>query len=307
MKLIFRLFIAIALLGGIALLSGGRVAWAGRSTQVLNQSGTASLTGLVWNDRDQDGLQEIGESGIPNVSVELYDVKKALLNVALTDKAGQYRFEGLVPGDYYVHILAPAGFAISTENQGGNESIDSDANVNTGETAPVTLAAGENSQMWDAGLYTSTALLAAANPGTVKPPPGDITICESGVHSVGGVSTLKVTNLKPGYCIVATLKKNGLAVGRLPDGAGSFLADVTFVRVFYHGKLVSELPTADGQSQICYAAPPGRTVQIYFLDFYGPRFDRPEQRNWVPLETTISGGLACAPAQSSGAYALIGK
>ncbi len=178
--------------------------------------------------------------------------------------------------------------------------------VISAETLPVTLVAGANTQQWDAGLYAA-ARPGNPDPGTVKPPPGDVTICESGVHSVGGVSTLKVANLKPGYCIVATLKKNALAVGRLPDGAGSFLADVTFVRVFYHGKLVSELPTADGQSQICYAAPPGMTVQIYFLDFYGPRFGRPDQRNWVPLDTTVSGGLACASAQSSGTYALVGK
>jgi hypothetical protein len=237
----------------------------------------------------------------------MYDSSKALVTEALTDSKGQYRFEGLAPGNYYVHFIVPNGYAISPTNQGKDEAMDSDAEVLTGVTLPVALVAGENSQKWDAGLYASAALLAASNPGTVKPPPGDVTICESGVHSVGGVSTLKVTNLKPGYCIIATVKKNALAVGRLPDGAGTFLADVTFVRVFYHGKLVAELPTADGQSQICYAAPPGKTVQIYFLDFYGPRFGRPGQRNWVPLDTTVSGVLACASAQSTGAYALVGK
>jgi hypothetical protein len=227
--------------------------------------------------------------------------------MALTDKKGEYRFEGLTPGNYYVHFIEPTGYAISQKDQGTDDAKDSDAEVISGETVPVTLVAGANTQQWDAGLYTIAALLAIRDPGTVKPPPGDLTICENGVHSAGGVSILTVTNLKPGYCIVANLKKNALAVGRLPDGAGSFLADVTFLRVFYHGKLVSELPTADGQSQICYAAPPGKTVQIYFLDFYGPRFGRPDQRNWVPLDTTVTGGLACASAQSSGTYALVGK
>ncbi len=45
MKLIFRLLIVVVLLGGIALLAGGGVAWAGGSIQVLNQSGTANLIG----------------------------------------------------------------------------------------------------------------------------------------------------------------------------------------------------------------------------------------------------------------------
>jgi hypothetical protein len=304
MKLFFRLLLAVALLGGIILLARGGIAWAGGLDRA---AATANLTGLVWNDRDQDGLQDVGESGIPNVSVELYDAKKALVNVALTDKNGQYRFDGLVPGDYYVHILSPAGYAISQQNQGKNEAIDSDAGVTTGETLPVTLAAGDNSRMWDAGLYTGGALLVRPDPGTVKPPPGEVTTCQNGVYSVGGVSTLNVTNLKDGYCLVASLKNNGLAIGRIPGDAGNILADVTYLRVFYQGKLVSGLPTTDGQSQICYAAPPGATAQIYFLDFYGPRFGRPGQRNWAPLETTVADGRACAPAQDSGVYALIGK
>ncbi len=304
MKLFFRLLVALILFVGIAVLARGGVAWAGGLSRV---TGTASLTGLVWNDKDQDGLQDIGESGLPNVSVELYDSQKVLVNVALTGPDGQYHFDGLVLGDYYVHILAPVGFAISQQDRGKNEAADSDADVKTGETAPVTLATGENSHLWDAGLYASAALLVRPDPGTVKPPPGQVTTCEDGVYPVGGVSTLNVENLKAGYCLVASLKNGGLAVGRLPDGAGSILADVTYLRVFYQGKLVSGLPSGDSPSQVCYAAPPGKTVQIYFLDFYGPRFGRPGQRNWVPLDTTVVDGLACAAAQNSGAYALVSK
>jgi hypothetical protein len=60
--------------------------------------------------------------------------------------------------------------------------------------------------------------------------------------------------------------------------------------------------------QICYAAPPDKTVQIYFYDFYGPRFgERTGQPSWEPLETTVENGMACTAVQTSGAYALIGK
>jgi hypothetical protein len=307
MKLFFRLLIVIALFSGIVLLSGSGSARAGGTAQWVSQSGTANLTGLVWEDKDRDGLQDIGESGIPNVNVELYDSNKVLVTMVLTDTNGQYKFEGLAPGNYSVHFIVPAGLAISQKDQGRNEAVDSDADLDTAETAPVTLTAGENTHLWDAGLYTSAGLLARHDPGTVKPPPRTAVICKSGVTSLGGISTLKVSNLAKGYCLFATLWKHNFAVGRIPDGAGKILTDITFLGIFKNGRFVSDLPTDKGQVQICYAAPPGKTVQIYFLDFYGPRFGRPGQRNWVPLETTVANGLACAPAQSSGAYALIGK
>lgn len=143
--------------------------------------------------------------------------------------------------------------------------------------------------------------------GTVKPPPPEIVICEEGVHSVGGVSTLEVNNLTPGYCLAAFLRNHAFSLGRIPDGAGEVLAPITFMRVFYHGRPVYELPEEDGQAEICYAIPPGMTGQIYFLNFYGPRFgERSGQPSWEPLETTVSDGIACAAAQTTGAYALIG-
>jgi hypothetical protein len=146
------------------------------------------------------------------------------------------------------------------------------------------------------------------DPGSVRPPSGDLTVCEEGSRSVGGVSTLEVTDLAPGYCIVAFLRNHAFAVGRIPDGAGSVLAHITFLRVFYHGRLIQELPEEDGRVEICYAVPPGKTAQIYFFNFYGPRFgDRTGQPSWEPLETTLDGSVACAAAQISGAYALIGK
>jgi hypothetical protein len=149
---------------------------------------------------------------------------------------------------------------------------------------------------------------AKPDPGSVKPPPAELTLCEDGFKSVGGVSTLEVTNLAPGYCLVAFLRNHAFAIGRIPDGAGKVLAHITFLRVFYHGKLVYELPVEDGQVEICYAVPPGKEAQIYFLDFYGPRFgERTGQPSWEPLETTVDGGMACAAAQTSGSYALIGE
>jgi len=153
-----------------------------------------------------------------------------------------------------------------------------------------------------------SAPVAKPDPGSVKPPPAEITVCKEGTHSIGGVVILKVIRLKPDYCLEAFLWNHAFAIGRIPDGAGKVLADVTFLKVNYKGKFIYEVPPEDGDIEICYAVPPGTQAQIYFFDFYGPRFGkRTGQPSWEPLETTVTNGVACAKAQTSGAYALIGK
>lgn len=157
----------------------------------------------------------------------------------------------------------------------------------------------------DTGLSASVA---KPDPGSVKPPPGTIKICKEGTHSVGGVAILKVIRLKPDYCLEAFLWNHAFAIGRIPDGVGTVLADVTFLKVYYQSRFIYEVPVADGDVEICYAVPPGTQAQIYFFDFYGPHFkERTGQPAWEPLETTVTDGAACAQAQTSGAYALIGK
>ena len=166
----------------------------------------------------------------------------------------------------------------------------------------------DGAQLSDMTVDQSSGSPDKPDDGTVKPPPPKIETCEEGIHSVGGVSTLEVSNLAPGYCLAAFLRNHAFALGRIPDGAGGVLAPITFLRVFYHGRLVYRLPEEDGQVEICYAVPPGMTAQIYFFDFYGPRFgERSGQPAWEPLETTVNGGVACAAAQTTGAYALIGQ
>jgi len=308
MNKFFRMTIVMALVFGIGVLAKNKVVWAGGFAHEANQTDLAQLKGFVWNDVDRDGVQDVGESGLPNVTVDLYDGANVLVNTALTDTNGRYQFDGLTPGDYFVDIVPPTGYRISPKDQVANEALDSDVTTTTGETPVTKLVAGENILKWDAGLYTLTSFLAIPAPGSVKPPPAAITICENGDFSVGGVSIVKVKELKSGYCLVAFLRNHAFALGRIPDGAGKVLANITFLQVFYQSRFVYEVPVADGAIEICYAVPPDTQAQIYFFDFYGPRFGtRTGQPAWEPLETTVTAGVACAKAQTSGAYALIGK
>jgi hypothetical protein len=139
--------------------------------------------------------------------------------------------------------------------------------------------------------------------GTVHPPKPRIWVCDEGVFSLGGVATLSVDNLAPYYCIRAHLWNFRWPPAHVPPGTGKFLANITFIQVYYKGRFVKHLPLEDGQAELCYAVPPGKGAKIYFLDAYKGK----GKPGWKALATSMKDGLACAPAQDSGAYALIGK
>jgi hypothetical protein len=306
-----RILVFIALVSAIGFLAMNQEVWAGNFSSHTSQAGLANLTGVVWNDINRDGIHNGNEEGLPNVTVDLFDSDNTFVNTALTDTDGRYQFINLAPGEYYVAVLPPAGFVFSPQNQSGNESIDSDADILTGRTTPTTLTEGENFSQWDVGLFQPTTYPAGSDPGTVQPPPAEITVCAQGDYSVGGVSILNVNVLDSGYCLSANLWNHAFALGRIPDGAGRVQADLTFLRVFNQGEFVYELPSEDENDEkvkICYADLPNIEEQIYFYDFYGPRFgEQTAQPTWEPLVTTIEEGMVCATAQTSGAYAPIGK
>ena len=73
----------------------------------------AEIGDTVWFDADRDGTQNVGEVGIPGVSVQLIDSSGAVVGTRVTDQDGKYLFTGLVPGAYSVRVLAgtlPAGY-----------------------------------------------------------------------------------------------------------------------------------------------------------------------------------------------------
>lgn len=91
---------------------------------------------FVWNDPANFGIQNIGEPGIPNVTVNLYDSSGTnLLASTATDSEGKYLFEGWPDGTYVVKVdatTAPSGYAATTPTQytatvvGGGSDLDND-------------------------------------------------------------------------------------------------------------------------------------------------------------------------------------
>lgn len=137
----------------------------------LNQE-PAAIGNLVWFDQDVNGVQDVGELGVPGVNVALYRIDAALvaansdesrattgtlIATTVTNADGLYSFGNLVPGDYYLHFTTPTGYVPTAADLGGNDATDSDVDVATGHTPVTTLDAGEIDLRWDYGLWYRTA------------------------------------------------------------------------------------------------------------------------------------------------------
>jgi len=123
----------------------------------------ASLGDYVWLDNDNDGVQNDGATGLNGVTVKLLDAAGNALRTVVTannpanGQAGWYLFEGLVPGEYKVEFVKPAGYIFAKQDVGA-DGADSDVNAATGQTVTTTLESGENDLSWDAGLVKLASL-----------------------------------------------------------------------------------------------------------------------------------------------------
>jgi hypothetical protein len=78
---------------------------------------------------NEDGLQDPGEPGIPNVLVLLKNTGGDILDMSVTNAGGLYGFMGLCAGDYKVEVdesTLPMGFVPSPCNVGSDDAIDND-------------------------------------------------------------------------------------------------------------------------------------------------------------------------------------
>ncbi len=94
-----------------------------------------SIGSIIWNDENNNGLQDAGELGIPGATVELLDgTGNPVAGVAsqLTGVDGSYYFSGLTPGDYKVRVTMPAGYTKSTnQTVADNDNTANDSNIAT--------------------------------------------------------------------------------------------------------------------------------------------------------------------------------
>jgi hypothetical protein len=110
---------------------------------------------MVWKDSNSNGIQDAGEPGVPNVTVQLLGSDgTTVLGTKTTNAAGIYSFTDLRGGTYYVNFTVPSGFITFTTKSAAGSTTANDSNVNptTGKTDAIVLAAGATDNTIDAGL-----------------------------------------------------------------------------------------------------------------------------------------------------------
>jgi uncharacterized repeat protein (TIGR01451 family) len=131
-----------------------------RDPNMTNNSSSEDTTvllpkigGLVWEDRDGDGIQGTTEPRMGGILVELLDDVGTPVNLTLTASDGTYAFSEPAAGVHRVRFDVPTDWVLTTPDQGTDDSLDSDADLFTGETTSIgpglTVA---DITRWSAGL-----------------------------------------------------------------------------------------------------------------------------------------------------------
>jgi len=125
-----------------------------------------AISDLVWLDIDDDGVQDPGEPGVEGVTVELSNTDLSVTDSTTTDASGNYSFAGLFPHDGYEvsFTLPPPGVPqislFSPANQGGDDELDSDADVvvdaDTQTAQNVAVTSGDDNDTVDCGTRDVT-------------------------------------------------------------------------------------------------------------------------------------------------------
>jgi len=114
---------------------------------------TASLGDEVWYDANEDGIYDDNELPVEGATVTLYDGNGNEVTTTVTNADGEYLFDDLTPGLYYIGYTTTDGQVITVVNAGGNDDVDSEIDPATGISMTTELTSGETDLTWDIGIY----------------------------------------------------------------------------------------------------------------------------------------------------------
>jgi hypothetical protein len=189
----------------------------------------AALGDRVWLDLDQDGVQDAGEAGVADVTVNLLDAGGAVLATQQTDANGLYLFDDLLPGDYAVEFVKPSGYDFTVQDAGGDDAIDSDADTTTGRTIVYSLESGETDRTVDAGLVEIPPELASLGDYVWHDLPGGADNEINGLQDAGepGIEGVVVNLLDNGGAFLASTLTDATGFYEFVDlNPGAYIVEV---------------------------------------------------------------------------------
>ena len=196
-----------------------------------------NLGDFVWNDLNNNGIQDAGEPGIGGVTVNLYTDNNAdnipdrlPIATTTTNSNGIYGFSGLTAGNYIVGIVAPFGFApSSTTATSANPNNDNNTDNNGVNTVGnelrsnyITLTyGGEPFNGGYTNLTMDFGLKGLCSPPSITTQPINVSCCNTAPSS-GGIN-LPITpysnvSFNPGAYIIDMGQNSSVNIGLKPYG-----------------------------------------------------------------------------------------
>jgi len=241
---------------------------------VNNPSGmtTGAIGNRIWNDVNGNGIQEIGEVGIPNVTITLFNdhdldgVYDNAIGTTTTDPSGFYIFDNIVPNAYVLEVddaTLPPTFATTPTGD-----PDKDAN-NISE--PMVVPPGDVVLLGDfgyqptSGSIISDAVFVDADADGVQ---------DTNEPGIAGV-TVQLTNNAGEIIATTTTDENGHYIfGGLP--AGTYSVTVTDTRNILKGLV--PVSDADGNNDLVSMVTVDGTEDNILQDFgFAPTAHLPNQ------------------------------
>lgn len=207
---------------------------------------------------------------------------------------------------YYQDGASPVWQSLPTTSENGFACASA---LSTGVYMPSGIFRNHPGGVSDATIAGGPA--PAPVPGTVQSPPPSNTISTSGSFSVGGVCSLivqyKVEQLSDRLYVEVPVQDDHTITFPGTNGDLLFLPGCHVLH--YEQTALKESMASDkGTWKICFAAPPNKTMTIYFYKSMA-HSDNIESVTppWQALATTMENGMACAIADGTGVYVPAGK
>ena len=154
-----------AVVGGAR--GGGGSNWTGSysgtvsvTPEVRTNTGTASLSGFVYFDQNQDGTRETGESGLQGIIITLTgtDANGNAVSASVTTALdGSYSFTGLMAGTYELTVTMPPSFFQGPNAVGSVNGSPDGALVGTSSIGSISLPAGAAGTEYDFAVWPPPA------------------------------------------------------------------------------------------------------------------------------------------------------
>lgn len=131
-------------------------------TNLMVPLAPSSIGDFVWDDKNQNGIQDAGEPGMPNITVTLYDASGNVKGTTFTDAQGKYAFNNVdVSNGCTQYKLGfsplPTKYTWTKKRAGTDTTLDSNApnlcQCLPGYTDLFTICPGQSRLDIDAGMF----------------------------------------------------------------------------------------------------------------------------------------------------------